>query len=83
MIQQPERNSKISPKFVGSYRIVCYVYGNKFKVIEPNTNITLAIHSDRLKRIPSPSDSPLATDSVPVEQTDTYREQVTQGASHT
>ncbi len=83
MIQQPERKSKLSPKFLGAYRIVRYVYGNKFEVMEPNTDITLVIHSDRLKKIPSPSDSSLAADSVPVEQADTHREQVTQQASHT
>ncbi len=83
MIQQPERKSKLSPKFVGPYRIVRYFYGNKFEVMEPNTNITLVIHSDWLKKILSPSDSPLAADSVSVEQTDTDREQVTQQASHT
>ncbi len=83
MIQQPERKSKLSPKFVGPYRKVRYVYGNKFEVMEANTNITLVIHSDRLKKIPSPPDSPLAADNVPVEQADTHREQVTQQASHT
>ncbi len=31
MIQQPERMSKLSLKFVDPYRIVRYVYGNKFK----------------------------------------------------
>ncbi len=67
MIQQPEKKSKVSPKFVGPYRIVGYVYGNKFEVMEPNTNITLVVHSDRLKKVPSPSDSPLAADNVPVE----------------
>ncbi len=50
--------------------------------MEPSTNITLVIHSDRLKNIPSP-DSHLAADSVPVDQGDTHREQVTQQASHT
>ncbi len=83
MIQQPERKSKLSPKFVGPYRIVRYVYGNKFEVMQPNTNITLVIHSHRLKKIPSPSDSPLAADSVSVEQADTHTEKVTQQASHT
>ncbi len=67
MIQQPERKSKLSPKFVGPYRIVRYVYGNKFEVMEPNTNVTLVIHSDRLKNMPSCSDSPLAADSVLVD----------------
>ncbi len=83
MIRQPERVSKLSPKFVGPYRIVCYVYGNKLEVMEPNTNVTLVIHGDRLKKMPSCSDSPLAEDSVPEEQANTRREQVTQQASHT
>ncbi len=83
MMQQPERKSKLSPKFVGSYRIVRYVYGNKSEGMEPNTNITLVIHSDRLTKVPSPSDSPLAADSVPVEQANTHREQVTKQTSHT
>ncbi len=65
---------------MGPYRIVRYVYGNKFEVMEPNTNITLVIHSDRLKKMPSCSDSPLAPDSVPKEQADTHLEQVTQQA---
>ncbi len=34
MIQQPERKSKLSHKFVGPYRIVRCVYGNKFEVME-------------------------------------------------
>ncbi len=67
MIQQPERMRKLSPKFLGLYRIVRYVYGNKCEVMEANTNVTLLIHSDRLKRMPSCSDSPLAGDSVPKE----------------
>ncbi len=83
MIQQPEGKSKLSPKFVGPYRIVRYAFGNKFEVMEPNTNVTLVIHSDRLKKMPSCSDSPLVAESVPVEQADTRREQVTQQALHT
>ncbi len=50
MIQQPERMSKLSPKFVGLCRIVRYVYGNEFEVMGRNTNVTLVIRSDRLKR---------------------------------
>ncbi len=67
MTQQPERMSKLSTKFAGPYRIVRYVYGNKFEVMEPNTNVTLVIHSDRLKKMPSCSNSPLAAGSVPKE----------------
>ncbi len=83
MIQQPERMSKLSPKFVGPYRIVRSVYGNKFEVMGPNTSVTLVIHSDRLKKMPSCSNSPLAADTVPKEQGNTRREQVTQQTSHT
>ncbi len=50
--------------------------------MELNTNVTLVIHSDRLKKKPSCSNSPLAADSVPEEQANTRREQVTQ-VSHT
>ncbi len=83
MIQQPERMSKLSPKFVGPYKVVRYAYGNKFEVMEPNTNVILVIHSDRLKKMPPCFDSPLAADRVPKEKADTHLEQVTQQASHT
>ncbi len=73
---------KLSPKFVGPYRIVRYIYGNKFEVMEPNTNVTLVIHDDRLKKTPLCSDSHLAADSVPKEQADAHLE-VTQQASNT
>ncbi len=46
MIQQPERKSKLSPKFVGPYRVVRYVHGNKFEVVEPSSNVTLVVHTD-------------------------------------
>ncbi len=83
MIQQPEGMSKLSPKFVGPYIIIRFVYGNKFEVMGPNTNVTLVIHSDRLKKMPSCSDYPLAADSVPKEQADTQLQQATQQASYT
>ncbi len=67
MIQQPERNSKLSPKFVGPYRVVRYIHGNKFEVMEPKTNITLVAHSDRLKLIKSSADSPVTDPSMPIE----------------
>ncbi len=59
MIQQPERKSKLSPKFVGPYKVLRYIYGNKFEMREPNTNVTLVIHSGRLKVIPSSNGSSL------------------------
>ncbi len=59
MIQQPERKSKLSPKFVGLYKVHRYIYGNIFEAREQNTNVTLIIHSDRLKVIPSSDGSSL------------------------
>ncbi len=31
MIQRPERKSKFSPKFIGPFRVVRYVHGNKLR----------------------------------------------------
>lgn len=39
----------ISLKFVGLYRAVFYIYGNKFEVVEPSTNVTLVVYNDHLK----------------------------------
>ncbi len=88
MIQHPERKSKLSPKIIGPYRVVRYVYGNKFKVVEPNNNVTFVIHSDRLKIVKVSSDSPLVTNnthtnSIPVTQNNTSRKQLTRPVSHT
>ncbi len=57
MIQQPERASKLAPKFMGPYEVFRYIYGNKFEVRHPNTGVTLVVHSDRLKLMPSPNSS--------------------------
>ncbi len=57
MIQQPERASKLAPKFMGPYEVVRYVYGNKFEVRDPSTGVTLVVHSDRLKLMPSHNSS--------------------------
>ncbi len=83
MIQQPERKSKLSPKFVGPYKVVRYIYGNKFEVLEPNTIVTLVIHSDCLKLIPSPDSSlPENTKQTDRTQDSNNREHIKQPASH-
>ncbi len=64
MIQQPERKSKLSPKFVGPYRVVRYVHGNRFEMVEPNTNVTLVVNRDRLKAEKVSSDFPLVTSNT-------------------
>ena len=66
MIQQSERNSKLSPKFVGPYKVVRYIFGNKFEILDPQTNTTLVAHSDRLKLFAS-SDTPVTDPVIPVE----------------
>ncbi len=53
MLKQGERNSKLGAKFVGPYRVIRNVRGNKFEILDPNTRVSLIIHSDRLKVIPS------------------------------
>ncbi len=87
MIQHPERKSKLSPKFIVPYRVVRYVHGNKFDVMEPNNNVTV-VHSDRLKAVKISSDFPMVTDnthtnSIPATQNNTSREQFTRQVSHT
>ncbi len=79
MIQHPERRSKLSPKFIGPYRVVRYIHGNKFEVMEPNSNVTFVVHSDRLKLVQISSDSPMVTDNthtntIPVTQNSTLKE---------
>ncbi len=37
MVQQPERPSKLAPKFMSPYEVLRYIYGNKFEVRNPST----------------------------------------------
>ncbi len=88
MIQQSERKSKFSTKFVGPYRVIRYVHENKVELVEPNTNVTLVVHSDRLKAVEISSDSSLETNNthtknIPLTQNNTSREQLTRPMSHT
>ncbi len=64
MIQHPERKSKFSHTFIGLYRVVRYVHGNKFEVMEPNSNVTFVVHSVRLKSVQISSASPMVTDNT-------------------
>ncbi len=40
---------KLWAKFVGPYRVNRNVRGNRFEVLDPNTSVSLKVHSDRLK----------------------------------
>ena len=50
MVRLPERNSKLSPKFVGPRLVVRQLHGNKFEVHDPFLNTVDVVHSDRLKK---------------------------------
>lgn len=47
-IRQPDRISKLSPKFSGPCSVVRQLHGNKFEVHDPLLNTVEIIHSDRL-----------------------------------
>ena len=50
MVRVPERNSKLSPKFVGPRLVVKQLQGNKFEILDPWLNTVDVVHVDRLKR---------------------------------
>ncbi len=49
MVQVPNRNSKLDPKFVGLRLVVKQLHGNKFDILDPWLNTLEAVHCDRLK----------------------------------
>ena len=50
MIKVPERNAKLSPKFIGPKLVVNKLHGHKFEILDPLLNTLEVVHSDRLKR---------------------------------
>ncbi len=50
IVRLPERNSKLSPKFIGSRLVVRQLHDNKFEVHVPLLNIVDVVHSDWLKK---------------------------------
>ncbi len=50
MLRVPERNSKLSPKFVGPLQIVRQLGGQKFEIYDLIFNAYEIVHADRLKR---------------------------------
>ncbi len=49
MIAAPERQSKLSPKFLGLYTITRVLGGNKYVVTDADKGTSKVYHSDRLK----------------------------------
>ena len=50
MVRVPERNSKLSPKFVGPRLVVKQINENKFELFDPFLNTLEVVHNDRLKK---------------------------------
>ena len=56
MVRVPERNSKLSPKFVDPRLIVEKVQGNKFELFDPLLNTLEVVYNDRLKKTSAKTD---------------------------
>ncbi len=77
MKRAADRSGKLTPKYSGPYLLTAKLHGHKFKLLEPSTNVSEAIHADRLKKIsasftpvavpspPSPADLPSPPDAFP------------------
>ncbi len=49
MVRVPERESKLSPKFLGPRSVIHNLEGNKFVVWDPSIRTSETVHADRLK----------------------------------
>ncbi len=70
MKRAPERSCKLTPKFSGPFPLTAKLHGNKFKPLDPNTNISGVVHVDRLKKVsasfnPAAVPSPLSPTDLP------------------
>ncbi len=61
MVRVPERNSKLSPKFVGPRQIVRQLGGHKFKIYDLIFNAYEIVHADRLKKTSAQPEVPDST----------------------
>ncbi len=64
MKRAPDRSCKLTPKFSGPFLLTAKLHGNKFKILDPNINISEVVHVDRLKKV-SASLTPAAAPSPP------------------
>ncbi len=51
MKKAPDSSCKLAPKFSGPYLLTAKLHGNKFKLLDPSTNISEVVHVDRLKKV--------------------------------
>ncbi len=76
MKRAPNRSCKLTPKLSGSYLLTAKLHSNKFKLLDPSTNISEVVHVDSFKvstsftpaAVPSPSsptDLPSPPDTLP------------------
>ncbi len=49
MKRAPDRSCKLTPKFSGPHLLTAKLHGNKFKILDPNNNVSEVVHVDRLK----------------------------------
>ncbi len=64
MKRAPDSSFKLTPKFSGPFLLTAKLNGNKFKILDPNTNFSEVIHVDCLKKV-SASITPAAVPSPP------------------
>ncbi|XP_042243424.1 uncharacterized protein LOC121880335 [Homarus americanus] len=55
MVREPERKSKLSPKFDGRFRIIAKEAYHKLKILKPNSQTSDVLHADRPKKVHSDS----------------------------
>ena len=70
-ILDPERSSKLSPRYYGPCRIVKQGHGNKFTVRVLESGVERVVHADNLKRVhpeyPLPTEPPESSAPAPPE----------------
>ncbi len=65
MLRAPERNSKLSPKFVGPRQIVRQLGGHKYEIYDLIFNAYENVHADRSKKTSTQPEVPDLTLTEP------------------
>ncbi len=64
MKRAPDCSCKLTPEFSGPFLLTAKLHGNKFKTLDPNTNVSEVVHVTRLKEV-SASFTPAVVSSPP------------------